>query len=57
MAKDKLAVSPPGSAESAPPPQEAHAPDTAPASTYEACMRVYRWASRRYRKTLDALAK
>jgi hypothetical protein len=24
---------------------------------YEACMRAYRWMSRRYRKTLDALAK
>jgi hypothetical protein len=25
--------------------------------TYAACMQAYRWLSRRYRKTLDALAK
>ena len=26
-------------------------------ATYEQCMKAYRWASKRYRKTLDALAK
>jgi len=33
------------------------ADDTGAANTYEACMKVYRWMSERYRKTLDALAK
>ena len=28
-----------------------------PSEVYEACMKAYRWMSRRYRKTLDALAK
>lgn len=39
------------------PTQEPHEPSATPSSTYEACMQVYRWMSRRYRKTLDALAK
>lgn len=32
-------------------------PDHARSEAYEACMQAYRWLSRRYRKTLDALAK
>ena len=28
-----------------------------PSELYEACMKAYRWISRRYRKTLDTLAK
>ena len=28
-----------------------------PSEVYEACMKAYRWIGRRYRKTLDALAK
>ena len=28
-----------------------------PSEVYDACMKAYRWISRRYRKTLDALAK
>ena len=31
-------------------------PEEHPGS-YERCMQAYRWLSRRYRKTLDALAK
>ena len=32
-------------------------PDHERSEAYEACMQAYRWLSRRYRKTLDALAK
>jgi hypothetical protein len=32
-------------------------PDYDRSEAYEACMQAYRWLSRRYRKTLDALAK
>jgi hypothetical protein len=32
-------------------------PEPDKSGTYERCMQAYRWLSRRYRKTLDALAK
>ena len=53
MVKEKL-VDPSVGEENRNAPQNA---DTSPASAYEASMRVYRWMSKRYRKTLDALAK
>lgn len=56
MAQDKL----PERAQSGAGPNASsgvHESEASSASTYEACMRVYRWMSKRYRKTLDALAK
>jgi hypothetical protein len=52
MTKDKLVDRPVGEED-----QNALQKIDTPASAYEASMRVYRWMSKRYRKTLDALAK
>ena len=38
-------------------PPAANSTDARATDVYAACMSVYRWMSRRYRKTLDALAK
>lgn len=56
MSKDKLADRP--EAESGVgAPSEPGSTDARTTDAYAACMRVYRWMSQRYRKTLDALAK
>jgi len=39
------------------PKSAARASATGSSDTYELCMKAYRWTSKRYRKTLDKLAK